>query len=146
MFFNETTMLCAKRLGLKQWNTFMNYLICDSSSVNPYYSKLMLSLSTYYYVNSVSRWKSLIRFWPFFRHMYIHLSQNWDSDGHFKVLNINWFKSYGLKCGLRPHGKIASDKRPFYDHFWPFFCQLYVHLSQNWGSDSHYKVLSESKS
>ena len=26
-------------------------------------------------------------FWPFLWHMYGHLSQNWDSDGHFEVLN-----------------------------------------------------------
>ena len=26
-------------------------------------------------------------FWPFFWHMYGHLSQNWGSDGHFEVLN-----------------------------------------------------------
>ena len=24
-----------------------------------------------------------------------------------------------------------QNKWPFYDHFWPFFCQLYIHLSQN---------------
>ena len=27
------------------------------------------------------------RFWPFFRHMYLHLSQNRGTDGHFEVLN-----------------------------------------------------------
>ena len=27
-----------------------------------------------------------------------------------------------------------------YDHFWPFFCQLYVHPSQNWGSHGLQKV------
>ena len=24
-----------------------------------------------------------------------------------------------------------NDKWPFYDHFWPFFWQLYDHISQN---------------
>ena len=44
------------------------------------------------------------------------------------------------------HKKIATDKWPFYDNFWPFFHQLYVHLSQNWGSDGHFEVLTEPKS
>ena len=35
---------------------------------------------------------------------------------------------------------------PLYDHFWPFICHLYVHLSQNWGSDGHFEVLNRSKS
>ena len=39
-----------------------------------------------------------------------------------------------------------NDKWLFYDHFWPFFCQLYIHLSLNWGSDSHFDVLNWSKS
>ena len=26
-------------------------------------------------------------FWPFFRHCHNYLSQNWDSDGHFEMLN-----------------------------------------------------------
>ena len=33
----------------------------------------------------------------------------------------------------------------FYHHFWPFFCQLYVYLSQNWGSDSHFGIPNRSK-
>ena len=28
--------------------------------------------------------------WPFFHHMYDHLSQNWGSDGHFEVLNRSY--------------------------------------------------------
>ena len=52
-------------------------------------------------------------------------------------LNLDWFKSYGLRCRWRPRvclanfQKIAVDKWPFYYHIWPFFCKLYVHLSQN---------------
>jgi hypothetical protein len=42
-------------------------------------------------------------------------------------LNLNWFKSYGVRCNLRPKAslanspKIATDKRPLYNHIWPFF-------------------------
>jgi hypothetical protein len=42
-------------------------------------------------------------------------------------LNLDWFKSYGLRCSLRPRAsltnfqKIATDKWPFSDHIWPFF-------------------------
>ena len=39
-----------------------------------------------------------------------------------------------------------TDKWPFYNHIWPFFCQLYVYLSQNWGSDSRFEMLFTSKS
>ena len=35
-------------------------------------------------------------------------------------------------------------KWPLYDLFWPFFCHMYVHLSQNWGSDGHFEVLNRS--
>jgi hypothetical protein len=63
-------------------------------------------------------------------------------------LSLDWFKSYGLRCRWRPHAclanfqKIATDKWPFYYHIWPFFCQLYVYLSQNWDSDGHFEVLN----
>ena len=46
-------------------------------------------------------------------------------------LNLDCFKSYGLKCRLRPCAssadsqKIASHKWPPYDHIWPSFCQLH---------------------
>ena len=65
-------------------------------------------------------------------------------------LNINWFKNYGLRCNLRPRAssvnsqKIATDKWPFYDQIWPFFCQPHGYLSQNWDSDGHFEVLNES--
>ena len=39
-----------------------------------------------------------------------------------------------------------TDKWLFYDHFWPFFCQLLGNLSQNWGSDGHFEVLYGSTS
>ena len=67
-------------------------------------------------------------------------------------LNFNWFKSYGLRCSLRPRTssvnsqKIVTDKWLFYDHIWSFFCQLHEYLSQNWDSDSQFEVLTESKS
>ena len=67
-------------------------------------------------------------------------------------LNLNWFKSYGLKCNLRPKAssansqKRATDKRPFYDHIWSFFCQPHGYLSQNWNSNGHFEVLNGSES
>ena len=42
-------------------------------------------------------------------------------------LNFDCFKSYGLRCSLRPRAssansqKIATDKWPCNDHTWPFF-------------------------
>ena len=67
-------------------------------------------------------------------------------------LNLDWIKSYGFRCRWRPRiclansQKIATDKWPFYYLFWPFFCQLYANLSQNWDSDGHVEVLNKSKS
>ena len=37
-----------------------------------------------------------------------------------------------------------THKWPFYDHFWPYFCPMY--LSQNLGSDGHFEVLNRCKS
>ena len=47
-------------------------------------------------------------------------------------LNLDWVKSFGLRCSLRPHAssvnfqKITTDKQSFLDHIWPFFCHLHV--------------------
>ena len=38
-----------------------------------------------------------------------------------------------------------NNKWLVYGYFWPFFLQLYVHLSQNWGSDDHFGVLNRPK-
>ena len=38
-----------------------------------------------------------------------------------------------------------TDKWQGYYHFQLFFCHVYVHLSQNWGADSHFEVLYWSK-
>ena len=53
-------------------------------------------------------------------------------------LNLDWFKSYGLRCSLRLHAssansqRIATDKWPFYDHIWPSFCQLTSDSKKLW--------------
>ena len=66
-------------------------------------------------------------------------------------LNLDWVKSYFLRCSLRLRAssansqKIATDKQPFLDHIWPFFGQLHVYLSQNCDSDGNFEVLNESK-
>ena len=39
---------------------------------------------------------------------------------------------------------MSLYKWPLYNLFWPFFHHMYVHLSQNWGSNSHFKVLNRS--
>ena len=51
----------------------------------------------------------------------------------YKVVSIVWIKTNN------------NNKCPFFDHFWPFFRQLYVYLSQKWGSDCHFDVLNRSK-
>ena len=37
--------------------------------------------------NNNAKWLFYGYFWPFFRQLYVYLSQNWDSEGHFDVLN-----------------------------------------------------------
>ena len=39
---------------------------------------------------------------------------------------------------------MSLYKCPLYDHSWPFYCHMYDHLSQNWGSDDHFEVLNRS--
>ena len=39
-----------------------------------------------------------------------------------------------------------NNRSLFCDYFWPCLWQLYTHLSQNFGSDSHFDVLNRSKS
>ena len=67
-------------------------------------------------------------------------------------LNPNLIKNYDIKHNFchfcffqfckKKNWKITTHKWPFYDYFWPFFCQF----SQNWGSEGHFKVHSGSKS
>jgi hypothetical protein len=53
-------------------------------------------------------------------------------------LHLDWFRHYGLRCRWRPctclanSQKIATDKRPFYDHIWPFFanCMFIFHKTE----------------
>ena len=66
--------------------------------------------------------------------------------------NLNWYKSYDqnaktqkIKDGLFNSPKFETDKWLFYDHIWLLFGQLYNNLSQNWDSDSRFKVLNEFK-
>jgi hypothetical protein len=47
-------------------------------------------------------------------------------------VSIDWFDSK------------LTEKWPLYEHFLPFFRQIYEHLSQNWDSDSHFEVLNNS--
>ena len=118
----------------------------------------MLSIKEKIY--SDSKWKILINdryttisshiFLPYVCSSFKKLWFKWSLWG--TGLNLEWFKSCGLRCNLRLRGlsassqKIEPHKWPFYDHFWPFFCQLYGYLSQNWGSDGHFEVLKKSKS
>ena len=91
--------------------------------------------------------------------MYLHLSLNWGSVGHFEVLNESksqlvqnvWHKMYTEAAQdlgwIRDwSSKFTSDKWTFYNHFWPFLCQLYENLSQNRDSDGHFEVLNKSES
>ena len=63
-------------------------------------------------------------------------------------LNLIWFTSYDTNCKYFHFRtwltceKLATDKWPFYEHFCPYFCQLYVYLSLKQGLDSHLRCLT----
>ena len=92
------------------------------------------------YLRIVSKWMSFYKspFLTIFRHMHVHLSQNWGSDGPYEVIN----RSY-----LWLVQKLWHEMQIFlFLFFLPFFCHMHVHLSQNWGSNGHFEVLNGSKS
>ena len=69
-------------------------------------------------------------FLPFFCHMCGNLYKIAVLTVNMRCLmglNLDWVKSYGLKCSLRHRAssvnsqKIATDKQPFFDHIWAFF-------------------------
>ena len=66
----------------------------------------------------------------------------------FTVLVFELFLNVSQCCP-----KVYSEKQtdnfcvwPFYNHFWPLFCQLHKYLSQNLDSDSHFEELNMCKS
>ena len=67
-------------------------------------------------------------------------------------LNLNWIKSYDINYKLfwqLCFSILEEKKASKMAIFWPFvvfFWQLHRYLSQNWDSDSHFEVLSVSKS
>ena len=67
----------------------------------------------------------------------------------FTCLKLTFFKK---KCFLTCFDTIfkrrAENLFPINGHFknsLPFFCQLHICLSQNWGSDDHFEVLNVSR-
>ena len=79
---------------------------------------------------SLFKWQCYDHFWPFFaicififhKTEFQTILLRW-----LTCLNLNWFKSYGLRCNLRPRAssansqKIATDKWPCNYRTWPFF-------------------------
>ena len=55
-------------------------------------------------------------------------------------------KKFLLPYRLLHQKRDSSKSWPFYDHFWPFFCQLQKYISQKWGSDEHFEVPNLPKS
>ena len=39
----------------------------------------------------------------------------------------------------------VPHKLSFYNHIWLFFCHMYAHCSQKWGSDGHFEVFHGTK-
>ena len=49
--------------------------------------KQVLLIKTVWKRMFLYKWPLYDLFWPLFCHMYLHLPQNWGSDGHFEELN-----------------------------------------------------------
>ena len=90
---------------------------------------------------ATDKWPFYDHFWPFLANCMaiFHKTEIQTVILRYLMgLNLDWFKSYGLRCRWRLRAclanfkKIATDKWTFYYHIWPFFCQLYVYLSQSW--------------
>ena len=67
---------------------------------------------------------------------------------HGTKQNIFWWQSSKVTQYMNHIIWVTMNNNKkwlFYDYFWPYFCQLYNHLSQNWGSDGHFDVLNRSK-
>ena len=138
---SETSQSCKKLSILKVlriptiWFSFMGFIV--ATVCNGFLSiNLEPQVRFRFIVKSVSKWKLLLN------------DCSSTISGHFVAictfifhkaevqrvilrclmgLNFNWFKSYGLRCSLRPRAssansqKIATDKWPCNDHTWPFF-------------------------
>ena len=61
-------------------------------------------------------------------------------------LILLWWNTNCTNYSLMQYKGHNSMRWPFYNHFWPFFCQLHKYLSQNLGSDGHFEEVNMSKS
>ena len=101
------------------------------------------------------KWPLYDKYWPFFA-MCVNIFHKTEVLTvilrWLMGLNLDWFKSYGLRCNLRQHAssansqKMATDIWQCNEHTWPFFANYNVYLSQNWDSDGHFEVLNKSQS
>ena len=76
----------------------------------------------------------------FFEYTFVSFEHTW-SD--YTIDTILQRRSWYIKTDRK---WMSLYKWPLYNLFWPLFCHLYVHLSQYWGSDSHFEVLNGCKS
>ena len=70
----------------RSWNVLITQYSCGDTDSSGY----VFNIKTDRKWMSLYKWPLNDLFWPFFRHMYVHLSQNRSSDGHFKVLNRSY--------------------------------------------------------
>ena len=104
------------------------------------------------FINSVHRlWRDILlkKFLPCWGKRKIVIIGLLGTKGFFE-LSLGYLHQQGVPL-MMCKGTIVwlemkdTDKWQCYDHFRPFFCRMYVHFPQNWGSDSHFEVLHWSK-
>ena len=86
---------------------------------------------------SLKRWLWILEFRLKRKCLHCQTQNPWIQQFHFWRIQIHYIDCFDSKL---------TGKWQFYDHFQLVFCQLYQHLSQNWGSDGHFEVLNGSKS
>ena len=95
----------------------MKYFFCDIT-MKLYSDSIQMIVCVFQYSTTFDH---------FFHQLYVHLLQNWGSDGHFEVLNgsQSWifkiwqlFFFWGIKT---PFGTLFRPKWPFYNHLWSLF-------------------------
>ena len=82
----------------------------------------------------------------------IDISKKFPSLLHaYSILHLDLSLSFYIHTWFKNQLPIVwfeiklTHKWPFYDHFCPLFCHLYIYLSQNWGSDGQFDMHNRSK-
>ena len=139
---NKSTVICKIPIGkvIMHWPEFyQNSSLCYLDAVS-FIVNIIYNLPFYLHVNiNFYIWEQRKRTFFFVKNVEVEmvLCFEYCSD-------LLWEKKW-----LRNIVRFKLNDNLYFSlfyHFWQFYCHWYVYLSQNWGSDSHFEVLNQSKS